>query len=73
MSKKLAEPPGRIVLDVKFGSGASMKTRGDAGLQIRVPEERGLYRFDTETGGIDGRLGEPSLPVCGRAVSPKPP
>jgi hypothetical protein len=32
-----------------------------------------LYHFHIETGGINGRLGEPSLPVRGRAVSPKPP
>jgi len=28
--------------------------------------------FDLVTGGIDGRLGEPSLPTIGRGTSPKP-
>jgi pyrimidine-nucleoside phosphorylase len=45
MSKKLAESLDRLVLDVKFGSGAFMKTRGEA---------QQLARSMTEVGRLMG-------------------
>jgi hypothetical protein len=33
-------------------------------------KEKVSYQFDTEKGEINGRLGEPSLPILGRGTSP---
>jgi len=46
-------------------SGAGLET-------VRYADEF-LYHFDTETGGINGRLGEPSPPIIGRGTSPRCP
>ncbi|RYD37896.1 MAG: thymidine phosphorylase, partial [Verrucomicrobiaceae bacterium] len=63
MSKKLAETLDRLVLDVKFGSGAFMRTRADAealaASMIAVGKEMGV-----EVHAVLNPMGEP----LGRAV-----
>jgi pyrimidine-nucleoside phosphorylase len=63
MSKKLAESPDRLVLDVKFGSGAFMRTREDAEIlaasMVAVGKEVGV-----EVHTILNPMNEPT----GRAV-----
>ena len=61
MSKKLAENLDRLVLDVKFGSGAFMKTRAEAE-QLAAAMTRG--------GRTDGRENFASPEPDGRAVRP---
>lgn len=60
MSKKLAESLDRLVLDVKFGSGAFMKTRADAELlaaaMVAVGQEMGVSVF-TEINPMEEPLG----------------
>jgi pyrimidine-nucleoside phosphorylase len=63
MSKKLAESLDRLVLDVKFGSGAFMKTRTEAG-QLAA----GLAAAGNENGVVTSWLLTPMDEPHGRAV-----
>lgn len=60
MSKKLAESLDRLVLDVKFGSGAFMQTRAQAeelvGAMLAVGDAMGVQVF-TEINSMDEPLG----------------
>lgn len=67
MSKKMAESLDRLVLDVKFGSGAFMKTRGDAEIlaasMIAVGHEMGV-----EVHAVLNPMDEPTGRAVGNAL-----
>ena len=67
MSKKLAESLDRLVLDVKFGSGAFMKTRAEAellaGAMVAAGRECGV-----ETSAILNPMNEPLGHTAGNAL-----
>lgn len=67
MSKKMAESLDRLVLDVKFGSGAFMRTREDAGIladsMIAVGREMGV-----EVHALIQPMDEPTGRAVGNAL-----
>jgi pyrimidine-nucleoside phosphorylase len=67
MSKKLAESLDRLVLDVKFGSGAFMKTRADAELLAEGLCEAGCAN-GVETSFILSPMDEPLGRTVGNAL-----
>lgn len=67
MSKKLAESPDALVLDVKFGSGAFMKTRQQAGRLARSLVSTG-YRMGVPATALITNMNQPLGRMCGNAV-----
>ncbi len=67
MSKKLAESLDRLVLDVKFGSGAFMKTRAEAELLARDMVAAGR-ECGVETSAILNPMDEPLGHTAGNAL-----
>jgi pyrimidine-nucleoside phosphorylase len=67
MSKKMAESLERLVLDVKYGSGAFMKTRADAELlaegMVAVGKEMGVEVF-----AVINPMSEPTGRAVGNAL-----
>ncbi|MBC7981124.1 MAG: thymidine phosphorylase [Armatimonadetes bacterium] len=67
MSKKMAESLDRLVLDVKFGSGAFMKTKADARIladgMISVGKEMGVEVF-----AVLNEMSEPTGRAVGNAL-----
>jgi pyrimidine-nucleoside phosphorylase len=67
MSKKLAEGLSALVLDVKFGSGAFMKTRDDARLLAQSMVATGA-RMQVRTTALLTDMNQPTGRLCGNAV-----
>jgi len=67
MSKKLAESLDRLVLDVKFGSGAFMKSRKDAGMLAAGLTSAG-ERNGVETSFLLSEMNEPLGRTAGNAL-----
>lgn len=67
MSKKLAESTNALVLDVKFGSGAFMKTRERATQLARSLVETGK-RMGVKTTALLTDMNQPLGRMCGNAV-----
>ncbi len=67
MSKKLAESPNALVLDVKFGSGAFMKTRESARQLARSLVNTGL-RMNVPTTALITDMNQPLGRMCGNAI-----
>ncbi len=67
MSKKLAESLDRLVLDVKFGSGAFMKTRAEAELLAAAMVAAGR-ECGVETSAILNPMDEPLGHTAGNAL-----
>ena len=67
MSKKLAESTNALVLDVKFGSGAFMKTREQATQLARSLVETGK-RMGVKTTALLTDMNQPLGRMCGNAV-----
>ena len=67
MSKKLAESLDALVLDVKFGSGAFMKTRQDAERLARSLVSTGC-RMGVPTTALLTNMNQPLGQMCGNAV-----
>ncbi|MEZ6061288.1 MAG: thymidine phosphorylase [Planctomycetaceae bacterium] len=67
MSKKLAESLDALVLDVKFGSGAFMKTRDDAIALARSLAATGR-RMNVRTTALLTDMNQPLGRMCGNAV-----
>ena len=67
MSKKLAESPDALVLDVKFGSGAFMKTREQATVLARSLVRTGT-RMNVATTALLTDMNQPLGRMCGNAV-----
>jgi pyrimidine-nucleoside phosphorylase len=67
MSKKLAESLGALVLDVKFGSGAFMKTREQATLLAHSLVNTG-ERMGVRTTALLTDMNQPLGRMCGNAV-----
>lgn len=67
MSKKLAESPDALVLDVKFGSGALMKTRETAAQLARSLVQTGTDMGVTTTALLTD-MNQPLGRLCGNAV-----
>lgn len=67
MSKKLAESPDALVLDVKFGSGAFMKTRERATELARSLVQTGLSHGVATTALLTD-MNQPLGRMCGNAV-----
>lgn len=67
MSKKLAESPDALVLDVKFGSGAFMKTRQRATELARSLVDTGK-RFGVSTTALLTDMNQPMGRMCGNAL-----
>jgi len=67
MSKKLAESLDRLVLDVKFGSGAFMKTRAEAELLAEGLREAGRAN-GVETSFVLSQMDEPLGRTVGNAL-----
>jgi len=70
MAKKLAESLDRLVLDVKFGSGAFMKTREDAALLAAGLEAAGT-RNGVDTSHMLTPMDEPLGAAVGNALEVK--
>lgn len=67
MSKKLAESPGSLVLDVKFGTGAFMKTQAAASTLARALVHTG-ERMNVRTTALLTDMNQPLGRMCGNAV-----
>ena len=67
MSKKLAESLDALVLDVKFGSGAFMKTREQATALARSLVDTGK-RMGVRTSALLTDMNQPLGRMCGNAV-----
>lgn len=67
MSKKLAESPDALVLDVKFGSGAFMKTLDQARLLAESLVATG-QRMGVRTSALLTSMNQPLGRMCGNAV-----
>lgn len=67
MSKKMAESLDRLVLDVKYGTGAFMKTREDA--EILAEGMRAVGKeMDVEVSAILNEMSEPTGRAVGNAL-----
>ena len=66
MSKKLAESPDALVLDVKFGSGAFMKTRDQARALATSLVQTG-ERMNVRTTALLTDMNQPLGRMCGNA------
>jgi len=67
MSKKLAESLNALVLDVKCGSGAFMKTR-DQGVELANSLVRAGQRMGVRTTALVTDMNQPLGRMCGNAV-----
>ncbi|MEZ6041781.1 MAG: thymidine phosphorylase [Planctomycetaceae bacterium] len=67
MSKKLAESTNALVLDVKFGTGAFMKTQEQASQLARSLVETG-HRMGVRTTALLTDMNQPLGRMCGNAV-----
>ena len=67
MSKKLAESPDALVLDVKYGSGAFMKTYGQA-RALAVSLVRTGEQMSVRTTALLTDMNQPLGRMCGNAV-----
>jgi pyrimidine-nucleoside phosphorylase len=67
MSKKLAEGLDALVLDVKWGSGAFMKTRAEAHALARSMVDTG-HRMHVPTTAIVTDMNQPLGRMCGNAI-----
>lgn len=67
MSKKLAEAPEKLVLDVKFGSGAFMQTRGDAEVLAEAMIAVGR-EMNVEVHALINPMSEPTGRAVGNAL-----
>ncbi|MCH2201102.1 MAG: thymidine phosphorylase [Fuerstiella sp.] len=67
MSKKLAESPDALVMDVKFGSGAFMKTRDEALNLARSLVQTG-QRMNVATTALLTDMSQPLGVLCGNSV-----
>jgi pyrimidine-nucleoside phosphorylase len=67
MSKKLAESPHALVLDVKYGSGAFMKTAADAAL-LAASLVRTGHSMNVATTALLTDMNQPLGAMCGNAV-----
>lgn len=67
MSKKLAESPRALVLDVKYGSGAFMKTAADATLLAESLVRTG-HSMSVATTALLTDMNQPLGAMCGNAV-----
>jgi pyrimidine-nucleoside phosphorylase len=67
MSKKLAESPDALVLDVKFGSGAFMKTREQA-RELAISLVKTGERMGVTTTALLTSMNQPLGRMCGNAI-----
>jgi pyrimidine-nucleoside phosphorylase len=67
MSKKLAESPHALVLDVKYGSGAFMKTAADAAL-LAASLVRTGHSMNVATTALLTDMNQPLGGMCGNAL-----
>ncbi|MFN9282457.1 MAG: thymidine phosphorylase, partial [Planctomyces sp.] len=67
MSKKLAESPHALVLDVKYGSGAFMKTAADAA-QLAASLVRTGHSMNVATTALLTDMNQPLGGMCGNAL-----
>jgi pyrimidine-nucleoside phosphorylase len=67
MSKKLAESPDALILDVKFGSGAFMKSREQATVLAESLVATG-QRMNVRTAALLTDMNQPLGRMCGNAV-----
>lgn len=67
MSKKLAESPQALVLDVKYGSGAFMKTPADAAMLAKSLVSTG-YSMNVAVSALLTDMNQPLGAMCGNAL-----